>query len=61
MLAAAAIPTAVTLICEWAGVWYPSGATRAVAAIPLGFVGAWVLVASLAPAARPAAQVRYHS
>ena len=61
MLAAAAVPTAVTLLCEWTGLWYPSGAARAVAAIPLGLAGAWVLVASLAPAVQPAAQVRYHS
>lgn len=60
-LGLAAIPTAITLVCEWAGVWYPSGAVRALAAMPLGLAGAWVLVASLASTARPAAQVRYHS
>ncbi len=32
----AAVPTALTLGCEWIGLWYPSGAARAVAAIPLG-------------------------
>ncbi|MEO7274034.1 MAG: DUF2085 domain-containing protein [Vicinamibacterales bacterium] len=61
LLAIAAIPTAVTLIGEWAGLWYPTGAARAMAAIPLGLCGAYVLVASLVTAARPAAQVRYHS
>ncbi len=60
-LAVAAMPTAITLLCEWAGLWYPSGATRAIAAIPLGVAGAMVLVATLTPPARPAAQVRYHS
>jgi uncharacterized membrane protein len=61
MLPVAALPTAVTLVSEWLGVWYPGGAARAIAAIPLGLAGAWVLVAGLAPAVEPAAQVRYHS
>jgi uncharacterized membrane protein len=63
-LALAAIPTALTLGSEWIGLWYPSGAARALAAIPLGAVAGWVVVRSLAhePAAvRHASQVRYHS
>jgi len=63
-LAIAAAPTALTLGCEWIGLWYPSGAARALAAIPLGAVAGWVVVRSLAngPAAvRHSGQVRYHS
>ena len=40
----AAVPTLVTLALEWAGLWYPSNATRAIAGAPLGFVVAFVLL-----------------
>jgi len=63
-LAIAAVPTALTLGCEWIGLWYPSGAARALAAIPLGAVAGWVLVRTLATgptAVRTSGQVRYHS
>jgi uncharacterized membrane protein len=63
-LAIAAVPTALTLGCEWIGLWHPSGAARALAAIPLGAMAGWVLVRTLAagPAAvRTSGQVRYHS
>jgi len=63
-LSIAAIPTAVTLVCEWMGLWYPSGAARAIAALPLGVLAGWALVKSLGgppPEPRHAGQVRYHS
>lgn len=63
-LLVAAVPTAVTLGCEWSGLWYPTGASRAVAAIPLGLTAGWVVIRGLLPGptpARPPAQVRYHS
>ena len=63
-LAIASIPTALTLLSEWSGLWYPSGAARAFAALPLGAVAGWVLVRCVTdgPAeVRQAGQVRYHS
>ena len=42
-LVAAALPTAITVLAEWADWWHPSGLARAVAALPLGLV-AGVLV-----------------
>ena len=63
-LVIAAVPTAVTVGCEWFGIWYPGGAMRAIAAIPLGAVAGWVVVTGLASGAaapRPSQQVRYHS
>ncbi|MBP1634408.1 MAG: putative rane protein [Acidobacteria bacterium] len=35
-LAAAALPTAATVALEWAGLWAPSNAARALAGVPLG-------------------------
>jgi uncharacterized membrane protein len=40
----AAIPTAVTVLVQWAGLAYPSSTIRALAAIPLGAAAAWVVV-----------------
>jgi uncharacterized membrane protein len=62
--ALAALPTAATVVTEWAGLIHPSGALRALAAFPLGALAGWVFVRNLsdrAPAARPLPQVRYHS
>jgi uncharacterized membrane protein len=47
ILAAGALPTAVTVAGEWLGLWYPSNAARAAAGIVLGAAGAWVVVASV--------------
>lgn len=63
-LAIASIPTALTLLSEWSGLWYPSGAARAFAAVPLGAVAGWVLVRCVADGraeVRHSGQVRYHS
>lgn len=46
-LIAAAVPTAVTVALEWFGFAHPSNAVRAVAALPLGAAGGWVLVRML--------------
>jgi uncharacterized membrane protein len=53
---AAAIPTVVTVVLEWAGWWQPSNVTRSIAGAPLGFVVSWVVIRALAsgdPAASP--------
>ncbi len=46
-LAAAAVPTAMTLGLEWLGLWAPSNAARALAAVPLGVVGGLLVAAGL--------------
>jgi uncharacterized membrane protein len=46
-LALAAVPTALTLAFELAGVAHPSNALRAIAAVPLGAAAAWIFVRSL--------------
>ena len=64
VLAIAALPTAITWICEQVGLWHPGGATRAIAAVPLGLAAGWVLLRSLiagSAESREARQVRYHS
>jgi uncharacterized membrane protein len=43
-----AIPTAVTVAAEWAGVWAPSHAVRAWAGLPLGAMAAVTLAAAAA-------------
>jgi uncharacterized membrane protein len=46
-LGVASLPTVVTWTGEFAGLMHPSNATRAIAAIPLGLVAAWLVVATL--------------
>jgi uncharacterized membrane protein len=46
-LAAAAVPTALTLVLEWLGLWAPSNAARALAAAPLGVVGGLLVAVGL--------------
>jgi uncharacterized membrane protein len=41
---AAAVPTAVTIGVEWAGVMQPGNAMRAVAAVPIGAACGWIFV-----------------
>ena len=43
----AAMPTAFTLLLEWAGVWDPSNVTRAIAGVPLGAVAGLVVMSAL--------------
>lgn len=50
--AAAALPTAITWSLEIAGLAHPSNLVRFVAALPLGLVAAWLVVSTLADAAR---------
>lgn len=40
----AAVPTLVTVILEWTGLWYPSNMTRAIAGLPLGIAVALVVI-----------------
>jgi uncharacterized membrane protein len=47
MATLAALPTLVTWSAEMAGVAHPSNMVRAVAALPLGFVAAWLVVSTL--------------
>jgi uncharacterized membrane protein len=42
-LAAACVPTALTLAAEWSGVWQSSNAVRAAAAGPAGAAVAWLI------------------
>ena len=63
-IAAAAIPTALTLIVEWIGLIHPGGLARAIAAVPLGAMAGWLFVRLLVlepPHRRAPGQVRYHS
>lgn len=46
-LLAAAVPTGVTLLAEWAGWWVPSNAARALAAVPLGAVAGGLVAVGL--------------
>jgi uncharacterized membrane protein len=45
---AAALPTLITWGLEMAGLAHPSNAVRALAALPLGFAAAWLVMATLA-------------
>ena len=51
--AVAALPTLLTWGLEVAGLAHPSNAVRAMAALPLGFVAAWLVIASLVHGPRP--------
>ena len=51
-MAAAAIPTAITLVIEWLGIAQPSNLVRFVAALPFGAAVAWVLVRTAAGSGR---------
>jgi uncharacterized membrane protein len=46
-LALASVPTAVTWTGEFAGLIHPANLTRAIAAIPLGIVAAWLVIHQL--------------
>lgn len=48
----AAIPTVFTWATEVAGFTHPSNAVRFTAALPLGFVAAWLVVGILSPVGR---------
>lgn len=48
IVALGAVPTVVTLLAEWAGVWQPSNLTRALAGGPLGAAAGLVVIAALA-------------
>lgn len=52
LFALAALPTAVTWLLEFTGVMPFSNLARASAALPLGFVAAWLVLAQLAPRGR---------
>ena len=43
----AAMPTIVTVLAEWAGIWQPSNLVRAVAGVPAGVVVAFLVMATL--------------
>jgi uncharacterized membrane protein len=52
-LALAALPTVVSWGLEYAGFAHPPNAVRAILALPLGFVAAWVVVSTLTDGPRP--------
>ena len=60
LLLAAAVPTALTVAAEWAGLASPSNLMRALAALPLGAAAGWLCV-RLLRADGPAQQMRYDS
>ena len=41
---AAAVPTIVTVVLEWAGMMQPGNAGRAIAAVPIGAACGWIFV-----------------
>jgi len=49
LLAAAALPTAITWTTEFAGFAHFSNLARFTAALPLGFVAAWLVLGELRP------------
>jgi uncharacterized membrane protein len=53
LAALAAAPTLVTWTAEMAGLAHPSNIVRAVAALPLGFVAAWLVMTTLSHEAAP--------
>lgn len=57
-LIVAAVPTALTVSLEFAGLLHPTNAVRAISAAPLGAAAAWVFVRLLRAEAN---DVRYHS
>jgi hypothetical protein len=44
----AALPTLITWSIEMAGLAHPSNTVRALAAVPLGFVAAWLVISAAA-------------
>lgn len=46
-LVLAAMPTAVTLVLEWADIWKPSNIVRTITGAPLGFAVALVVITAL--------------
>ncbi len=54
LLLLAALPTAFTWTIEMAGLAHPSNLVRAVAALPLGFAAAWMVVTTLRDVSAPA-------
>lgn len=52
-VALAALPTVITWGIEFAGLAHPSTSVRAIAALPLGFTVAWLVLATLGDGARP--------
>lgn len=49
----ASLPTVITWTLEFAGLAHFSNASRFAAALPLGFVGAWLVLSVLTPTAAP--------
>lgn len=50
---AAAVPTVVTVVVEWAGLMQPGNVVRAVAAVPIGAACGWIFVRLLRAEAAP--------
>lgn len=49
VLLVSAVPTLVTVLAEWVGVWQTSNVVRAIAGAPLGIAVGTVVMAALAP------------
>ena len=52
-VALAALPTVISWGIEFAGLAHPSNSVRMIAALPLGFVVAWLVISTLSDGARP--------
>ena len=52
LAATAALPTLITWGIEIAGLAHPSNTARAIAALPLGFAAAWLVISTLADGPR---------
>ena len=51
-MAIGALPTVITVIMEWVGLWHTSNLARAIAGAPLGVAVALLVMAGLARSAR---------
>jgi uncharacterized membrane protein len=49
----AALPTVISWGIEFAGLAHPSNSVRMIAALPLGFVVAWLVISTLSDGTRP--------
>ena len=54
----AALPTLITWGLEFAGLAHPSNIVRAIAALPLGFAAAWLVIVTLVDEPRPPRDLR---
>lgn len=59
-IALATLPTAISWGIEFAGLAHPSNSVRAIAALPLGFAAAWLVISTLTLPTGPTADHKGH-